>query len=59
MRDLINESVLSAYRKGFRLGMKLGIKIGKFYEKHHIKDTIPPEFHDELNSIYDEGMKDK
>lgn len=45
------------YRAGLDDGMRVGIGIGRFYEKHHITDTIPTELTDEFNAMLDEELK--
>ena len=51
MRVVEDERLLKAYHDGIRNGTHLGLAMGKFFEKHGITDTVPPELAEDLNTV--------
>jgi len=51
-----DERLLKAYHDGIKNGTHLGLAMGRFYEKHGITDTVPPELAEELNTVIETAL---
>ena len=51
-----NEELFKVYQEAIGYGMTIGIALGRFYEKHNITGTIPPELEKEANAIIEKAL---
>ena len=51
-----NKKVFEIYQDGMKCGMAVGIALGRFYEKHNIADSIPPELEKEANAVIEKAL---
>ena len=48
--------IIKSFHTGFHRGLRMGITLGRFFEKHHIKEKIPPEHAQEFNKAFESEL---